>query len=117
MAGHERQADGRPLPHRALPLRPLYRKDLFDKNGWNADPKTAGEPYELGKEITDPKAKRWAFGSIHEMARPIFRVPQATDLGRKGVAYTYGFLGGRPLYVTGSIRTRSRPTRPCSATS
>jgi putative aldouronate transport system substrate-binding protein len=26
-------------------------------------------------------------------------VPQATDLGRKEVAYTYGFLGGRPLYV------------------
>ncbi|WP_329090306.1 hypothetical protein [Streptosporangium sp. NBC_01469] len=26
-------------------------------------------------------------------------VPRANDLGRKEVACTYGFLGGRPLYV------------------
>ncbi|WP_084958061.1 extracellular solute-binding protein [Thermoactinospora rubra] len=65
-----------PFPTEPYPYALLYRKDLFDKNGWNDSPKTAEELYQLGKEITDPKAKRWAFGAIHEMAWPIFKVPQ-----------------------------------------
>ncbi|MEU3163434.1 extracellular solute-binding protein [Streptosporangium sp. NPDC006930] len=65
-----------PFPTEPYPLALLYRKDLFDKNGWNANPKTADELFELGKEITDAKAKRWAFGSIHEMMWPTFRIPQ-----------------------------------------
>ncbi|MER5426656.1 extracellular solute-binding protein [Streptosporangium roseum] len=65
-----------PFPTEPYPFGLLYRKDLFDKNGWNANPKSADELYQLGKEITDPKAKRWAFGSIHEMMWPTFRVPQ-----------------------------------------
>ncbi|MEV4183217.1 extracellular solute-binding protein [Streptosporangium canum] len=65
-----------PFPTEPYPFGLLYRKDLFDKNGWNANPRSAEELYRLGKEITDPKAKRWAFGSIHEMMWPTFRVPQ-----------------------------------------
>ncbi|GIH89612.1 extracellular solute-binding protein [Planobispora siamensis] len=65
-----------PFPTEPYPFALLYRKDLFDKNGWNTNPKTADELFELGKEITDAKAKRWAFGSIHEMMWPTFRIPQ-----------------------------------------
>ncbi|MCC5580796.1 extracellular solute-binding protein [Microtetraspora sp. AC03309] len=65
-----------PFPTEPYPYALLYRKDLFDKNGWNANPKNADELYALGKEITDAKAKRWAFGDIHEMVWPIFRIPQ-----------------------------------------
>lgn len=65
-----------PFPTEPYPYGLLYRKDLFDKNGWNATPTNAEELYQLGKEITDPKAKRWAFGDIHEMVWPIFRIPQ-----------------------------------------
>ncbi|GGK56579.1 sugar ABC transporter substrate-binding protein [Planomonospora parontospora subsp. parontospora] len=65
-----------PFPTEPYPFALLYRKDIFDKNGWNTNPKTADELFELGKEITDPKAKRWAFGSIHEMMWPTFRIPQ-----------------------------------------
>ncbi|MET8385410.1 extracellular solute-binding protein [Streptosporangium canum] len=65
-----------PYPTEPYPFGLLYRKDLFDKNGWNANPRSAEELYLLGKEITDPKAERWAFGSIHEMMWPTFRVPQ-----------------------------------------
>ena len=64
-----------PFPTEPYPSALLYRKDMFDKNGWPL-PKTADELYRLGKEITDPKAKRWAFGDIHEMVWPIFGVPQ-----------------------------------------
>ncbi|HEY9524485.1 MAG TPA: extracellular solute-binding protein [Thermopolyspora sp.] len=64
-----------PFPTEPFPYALLYRKDIFDANGW-AMPKTADELYALGKEITAPKSKRWAFGDIHEMAWPIFRVPQ-----------------------------------------
>ncbi|MGJ6964527.1 extracellular solute-binding protein [Streptosporangium sp. G11] len=65
-----------PFPTEPYPFALLYRKDLFEKNGWNANPKSADELFELGKEITDAKAKRWAFGSIHEMMWPTFRIPQ-----------------------------------------
>lgn len=67
---------GVPYPTEPFPFALLYRKDEFEKHGWNQSPKSAEELYQLGKEITDPKARRWAFGDIHEMAWPIFKVPQ-----------------------------------------
>ncbi|WP_248958808.1 extracellular solute-binding protein [Sphaerisporangium perillae] len=65
-----------PFPTEPFPYALLYRKDLFDEHGDWALPKTADELFELGKTITDAKAKRWAFGDIHEMVWPIFKVPQ-----------------------------------------
>ncbi|GGS01301.1 lipoprotein [Streptomyces humidus] len=38
---------------------PLYRKDIFDKQGYTV-PRSADEFMALAKEITDAKAKRWA---------------------------------------------------------
>jgi len=64
-----------PFPTEPYPFALLYRKDMYDKEGWPL-PKNADELYQLGKEITNPKANRWAFGDIHEMVWTIFRVPQ-----------------------------------------
>lgn len=78
-----------PFPTEPYPYGLLYRKDLFEKNGWNAAPKTADELYRLGKEITDPKAKRWAFGSIHEMMWPTFGIPQEWRYEGGKLVYKY----------------------------
>jgi putative aldouronate transport system substrate-binding protein len=64
-----------PFPTEPYPYALMYRKDLFQANGWQM-PKNADELYQLGKAITDPKSKRWAFGDIHEMVWPIFNIPQ-----------------------------------------
>ncbi|GAA3465657.1 extracellular solute-binding protein [Nonomuraea roseola] len=78
-----------PFPTEPYPYALLFRKDLFDKNGWNQNPKNAEELYQLGKEITDPKANRWAFGAIHEMAWPIFKVPQEWRLEGGKLVHKY----------------------------
>ncbi|ONI75677.1 ABC transporter substrate-binding protein [Kribbella sp. ALI-6-A] len=63
-----------PFPGVGLPWALYYRKDLFAKLGAEP-PKNADEILALGKELTDAKANRWAFGSIvDEMARA-FRAP------------------------------------------
>ncbi|GAA5060379.1 putative aldouronate transport system substrate-binding protein [Thermocatellispora tengchongensis] len=77
-----------PFPTEPYPYALLYRKDLYDEHGWPL-PKTAEELYELGKTITDPKAKRWAFGDIHEMVWPIFRVPQEWRYENGRLVYKY----------------------------
>ncbi|MFC7645053.1 extracellular solute-binding protein [Streptosporangium lutulentum] len=78
-----------PYPTEPYPYALLYRKDLFAKNGWNENPTTADELYLLGKEITDPKAKRWAFGSIHEMMWPTFGIPQEWRYEGGKLVYKY----------------------------
>ncbi|MEU9733983.1 extracellular solute-binding protein [Streptomyces sp. NPDC048002] len=51
---------GLPMPAAYVPnIVPLYRKDLFDKEGYEV-PTSADEFFALAKEITSPKAKRWA---------------------------------------------------------
>nr|WP_202894513.1 extracellular solute-binding protein [Kribbella italica] len=63
-----------PFPGNGLPWALYYRKDLFTKLGAEP-PKTTADVLALGKELTDAKAGRWAFGSIiDEMARA-FRAP------------------------------------------
>ncbi|GII03517.1 extracellular solute-binding protein [Planobispora takensis] len=66
----------------------LYRKDMFDANGWTA-PKTADEMLALGKEITDPKKKRWAFGDIKLMAYQLFRSPKEWVLSGGKLLHRY----------------------------
>nr|WP_281390599.1 extracellular solute-binding protein [Sphaerisporangium rubeum] len=78
-----------PFPTEPYPFALLYRKDLFAENaGWTL-PKSADELFELGKAITDPKAKRWAFGDIHEMLWPTFRVPQEWRVQDGKLVYKY----------------------------
>ena len=77
VVGVERQADGGPVTPPSRSLRACSTaRTCSTRTAGTANPKTADELYQLGKTITDPKAKRWAFGDIHEMAWPIFGVPQ-----------------------------------------
>lgn len=51
---------GLPMPSPWAPsIVPLYRKDIFDKEGYEI-PKSCDEFMALAKEITNAKAKRWA---------------------------------------------------------
>ncbi|MFF4488981.1 extracellular solute-binding protein [Streptomyces sp. NPDC001544] len=52
---------------------PLYRQDIFDKEGYKV-PKSADEFTALCKEITSPKAKRWACGDMKWTAFNTFGV-------------------------------------------
>ncbi|TCC28419.1 extracellular solute-binding protein [Kribbella sindirgiensis] len=58
-----------PFPSDGFPWALFYRKDLLDQVGAEP-PKTADDMLALGKQLTDAKAGRWAFGSVaDEMAR------------------------------------------------
>ncbi|TDW77771.1 extracellular solute-binding protein [Kribbella pratensis] len=58
-----------PFPSDGFPWALFYRKDIFDQVGAQP-PKNADEVLALGKQLTDAKAGRWAFGSVaDEMAR------------------------------------------------
>ncbi|MGP2441878.1 extracellular solute-binding protein [Streptomyces sp. JW3] len=51
---------GLPMPASyVVNIAPLYRKDLFDKEGYEV-PASAQEFLDLAKDITNAKAKRWA---------------------------------------------------------
>lgn len=51
---------GLPMPSSYVTnIVPLYRKDIFDKEGYEV-PRSADEFLSLAKEITNAKAKRWA---------------------------------------------------------
>ena len=50
-----------PFPSDGFPWMMMYRKDIFDEVGAEP-PKNADELLALGKQLTDAKAGRWAFG-------------------------------------------------------
>ncbi|MCD9876786.1 extracellular solute-binding protein [Streptomyces guryensis] len=55
---------GLPQPtESAANIVPLYRRDIFDKEGYEV-PKSADDFMALCKEITNPRAKRWACGDM-----------------------------------------------------
>ncbi|TCC50607.1 extracellular solute-binding protein [Kribbella capetownensis] len=63
-----------PFPSNGLPWALYYRKDLFTK--FSAEPpKNMDDVLALGKELTDAKANRWAFGSISDEVARAFRAP------------------------------------------
>lgn len=51
----------------------FHRKDLVDPLGVGL-PTTAEELYEIGKEVTDPGANRWAFNDVFEYVKMMFGV-------------------------------------------
>ncbi|GAA0958157.1 extracellular solute-binding protein [Kribbella koreensis] len=63
-----------PFPSDGFPWALFYRKDIFDQVG-AAPPKTADDLLALGKQLTDAKANRWAFGSITDEVQRAFGVP------------------------------------------
>jgi len=52
----------------------MYRKDLFDQAGAEP-PKNADDLLALGKQLTDAKAGRWAFGSVADEVIRSFGAP------------------------------------------
>jgi putative aldouronate transport system substrate-binding protein len=63
-----------PFPSDGFPWALFYRKDIFDQVGAEA-PKTADELLALGKQLTDAKANRWAFGSISDEVIRMYGAP------------------------------------------
>ncbi|WP_344404780.1 extracellular solute-binding protein [Streptomyces longisporus] len=65
---------GLPMPSSSVPnIVPLYRKDIFDKEGYEI-PRSADEFMALCKEITNARAKRWACGDMKWTAFSNFAV-------------------------------------------
>ncbi|MGR6917985.1 extracellular solute-binding protein [[Actinomadura] parvosata] len=62
-------------PEPAFGLILLHRKDIWDQLGLGA-PKSADELFEMGRQATDPKNRRWAFGDIFLHSEELFRVPK-----------------------------------------
>ncbi|WP_051450836.1 ABC transporter substrate-binding protein [Actinospica robiniae] len=53
-----------------------FRKDVFDAKGIDpADVKSADDLYQLGAELTAPKANVWAFDVLWLMIQQIYKVP------------------------------------------
>ncbi|MEV0645728.1 extracellular solute-binding protein [Phytomonospora sp. NPDC050363] len=71
-----------PYPSDGYPWAFFYRKDIFTELGV-APPTTAQELYDLGKAVTDAKAKRWAFGSIIWEVERLFGSPGSQEGWRK----------------------------------
>jgi len=63
-----------PFPSDGFPWALFYRKDIFDQLGAEP-PKSAADLLALGKQLTDPKAKRWAFGSVSDEVIRAFGAP------------------------------------------
>ncbi len=63
-----------PFPSDGFPWMMMYRKDIFDEVGAEP-PKNADDLLALGKQLTDSKANRWAFGSVADEVLRAFRVP------------------------------------------
>lgn len=65
-----------PFPSDGFPWALFYRKDIFDQVG-AAPPKTTEELFALGKQLTDAKRNRWAFGGITDEVQRAFGAPSA----------------------------------------
>ncbi|GAA3100880.1 putative aldouronate transport system substrate-binding protein [Kribbella aluminosa] len=65
-----------PFPSDGFPWMMMYRKDVFDQLGARP-PKTADELLALGKQLTDAKAGRWAFGSVADEVARMFGAPSS----------------------------------------
>jgi putative aldouronate transport system substrate-binding protein len=63
-----------PFPSDGFPWMMMYRKDLFDQLGAEP-PKNASDLLALGKQLTDSKAGRWAFGSVADEVIRSFGAP------------------------------------------
>jgi putative aldouronate transport system substrate-binding protein len=63
-----------PFPSDGFPWMMMYRKDIFDQLG-AVPPKSADDLLALGKQLTDPKAGRWAFGTVADEIHRAFGVP------------------------------------------
>ncbi|MBX6385203.1 MAG: extracellular solute-binding protein [Microbispora sp.] len=66
---------GIPWQNAPYPFATLVRKDILDEFGLPM-PASADDLLTLGKELTDPKKKRWAFGGMDQELQRAFGVPR-----------------------------------------
>ncbi|MBO1330861.1 extracellular solute-binding protein [Streptomyces sp. VRA16 Mangrove soil] len=72
---------GLPMPAASAPGNaPFYRKDIFDKKGWQP-PTSPDELLSWAKEANNPKAKVYACGDLWWIAQGMFSVLPAGTLG------------------------------------
>ncbi|MCX3064324.1 extracellular solute-binding protein [Streptomyces beihaiensis] len=72
---------GIPMPTAIAPgITPFYRKDIFDKKGWQP-PKSPDEFLSWAKEATSAKAKVYACGDMWWIAQSIFGLQPAGTAG------------------------------------
>ncbi|MFE5030636.1 extracellular solute-binding protein [Streptomyces sp. NPDC056683] len=70
---------GLPMPSSYVTnIVPLYRKDIFDKEGYEV-PRSAAEFLSLAKEITNAKARRWACLDMKWTAWQMFGVLSGSE--------------------------------------
>jgi putative aldouronate transport system substrate-binding protein len=55
----------------------FYRQDILSKLGITPDVKTAADLFALGKEVNDPKGKRWAFDDLWAYLNQPFNIPNS----------------------------------------
>jgi putative aldouronate transport system substrate-binding protein len=67
--------NGIPWQNEPFPFTTFVRQDILDELGLQ-QPKSAQDLVELGKAITDPKKKRWAFGGIDQEIQRAFGAPR-----------------------------------------
>ncbi|MGZ0152940.1 extracellular solute-binding protein [Kribbella sp. WER1] len=58
---------GVPIPRGAVQLYSFIRQDLFETAGVSPEPKSFAELTDAAKALTDPKARRWAFGAWNQV--------------------------------------------------
>ncbi|MEN3533716.1 extracellular solute-binding protein [Microbispora sp. ZYX-F-249] len=66
---------GIPWQNAPYPFATIIRQDILDEFGLS-HPKSADDLLTLGKELTDPKKKRWAFGGMDQEIQRAFGAPR-----------------------------------------
>ncbi|HZX01933.1 hypothetical protein [Kribbella sp.] len=73
---------GVPIPRGAVQLYSFIRQDLFEAAGVSPEPKSFAELTETAKTLTDPKARRWAFGAWNQVRDFLMMMNQAPNTWR-----------------------------------
>jgi putative aldouronate transport system substrate-binding protein len=80
---------GIPWQNDPYPFTTFVRQDILDELGLQ-QPKSADDLLTLGKELTDPKKKRWAFAGIDQEVQRAFGAPREWRKKSDGtLAYKY----------------------------
>lgn len=66
---------GIPWQNEPFPLATFVRQDILDELGLE-QPRSADDLLTLGKELTDPRKKRWAFGGMDQEIQRAFGSPR-----------------------------------------
>jgi putative aldouronate transport system substrate-binding protein len=74
---------GIPIPRGLVGTYSFIRQDLFEAAGLSPEPKSFAELSETAKALTDPKARRWAFGGWNQPRGYLQMMNQAPNVWRE----------------------------------